>query len=118
KVLLNPFKNWRLSFQYISHKVLRWTLCPLLVPILFLTNTALVYKEPALVYHVFLVLQCAFYGLAFLGWILPEKKRFSRVLLIPYYFVFMNVALYIGFSRFLSGRQSAIWKKAVRKAYP
>src|ERR1041385_3409595 len=40
--LLNPFKYSVLSFQYISHRVLRWTLAPLSLPLLLISNILLV----------------------------------------------------------------------------
>jgi cellulose synthase/poly-beta-1,6-N-acetylglucosamine synthase-like glycosyltransferase len=118
KGLLNPFKNWRLTFQYISHKVLRWTVCPVLAPVLFLINAVLVFTNAASIYQLFFFLQCIFYGFALLGWALLAKKGYPRALLVPYYYVFMNLSLYIGFFRFFSGRQSVMWQKAIRKPYP
>ena len=38
KELLNPFTYGILSFQYISHRVLRWTLAPFFLPIVFLSS--------------------------------------------------------------------------------
>jgi hypothetical protein len=35
----------------------------------------------------------------------------------PYYFVFINVSLYLGFVRFLKGRQTVLWEKAARAKY-
>lgn len=43
--LLNIFKYGRLSFQYISHRVLRWTLTPLLLLLLIPINLALALQE-------------------------------------------------------------------------
>ena len=40
-MLKELFKFWKypkLSFLYISHRVLRWTICPLLLPLLFVFN--------------------------------------------------------------------------------
>src|SRR5690606_11550963 len=36
KDLMNIFKYGVLSFQYISHRVLRWTICPALLPVIFI----------------------------------------------------------------------------------
>lgn len=115
KALLNPLRNWKLTFQYVSHRVLRWVVCPLLVPLLFFTNAGLLLQEPQAVYTVFFWLQCLFYGLAFFGSVVADKKGVPKILFIPYYFVFMNLSLYKGFYRFLANEQSAIWKKTVRK---
>ncbi|MBB1285433.1 glycosyltransferase family 2 protein [Flavisolibacter sp. BT320] len=116
KAFLNPLRNWRLTFQYVSHKVLRWTLCPLLVPLLFVSNAFLA-AEGGLFYVMFFALQGCFYAFAFLGWMFSAKKGFLKPFLIPYYFVFMNLSLYIGFFRFLTGRQSAVWKRSARRVH-
>ncbi|HEV7330653.1 MAG TPA: glycosyltransferase family 2 protein [Flavisolibacter sp.] len=118
KASLNPFRNWRLTFQYVSHKVLRWTLCPLLVPLLFLSNAVLAVKGDSIFYFLFFVIQCSFYAFALLGWRFSGRRGFPKPFLIPYYFVFMNLSLYVGFCRFLTGRQSAVWKRSARRAYP
>jgi cellulose synthase/poly-beta-1,6-N-acetylglucosamine synthase-like glycosyltransferase len=116
KELLNPFRNWRLTFQYVSHRVLRWTVCPLLVPMLFFVSAALALQQPESVYYYLWLLQCLFYLLALVGWPLAEKKGLPRILFIPYYFVFMNLSLYMGLFRFMANKQPAIWNKAARKA--
>ena len=117
KSFLNPFSNWRLTFQYVSHKVLRWTLCPVLVPLLFFSNAVLAFSGDTIFYLASFALQCGFYAFALLGWWFSGKRRFSKPFLVPYYFVFMNLSLYIGFSRFLTGRQSAVWRKSARRAH-
>ncbi|RYZ54720.1 MAG: glycosyltransferase family 2 protein [Chitinophagaceae bacterium] len=111
---LNPFKNGRLTFQYVSHKVLRWTLCPLLVPVLFVSNAVLAVKGESFLYIALFALHCCFYVFAWLGWLFSGKRGFPKPFLIPYYFVFMNLSLYIGFWRFLAGRQSSAWKRSAR----
>lgn len=118
KAFLNPFRNWRLTFQYVSHKVLRWTVCPLLVPLLLLANAILVMTEAPFFYTAFFVLQGGFYAFAMLGWLLSGKKGFPKPFLVPYYYVFMNLSLYIGFFRFLTSRQSAAWKRSARRIHP
>ena len=42
--LMNIFKYGILSFQYISHRVLRWTLAPLSLPLLLISNLALAFQ--------------------------------------------------------------------------
>lgn len=115
KSLLNIFKYGKLSFQYISHRVLRWVVCPFLLPVLLLSNIWLVltYKEPF--YTWMLALQIIFYLAAFLSWLLSLKNIKIKLLYVPYYFVFMNVCLYIGLRRYLAKKQSVLWEKAKRK---
>jgi cellulose synthase/poly-beta-1,6-N-acetylglucosamine synthase-like glycosyltransferase len=115
--LLNPFRNARLAFQYISHRVLRWTLCPLCLPLLFLSNLVLVFSGAGPFYTLFLAGQVLFYGLAFRGGVMGGKKSPKRLVLVPYYFVFMNWSLCIGFYRFLTKKQTVFWKKARRKTF-
>lgn len=111
--LLNPFRYGMLSFQYLSHRVLRWTLAPLLLPIVFLTNLWLAAIGPAY-YTLLLAGQVAFYLLALLGYQFREKKISVKGFFVPYYFLVMNLAVFAGFIRYIKGKQSAVWDKAQR----
>ncbi|MBK8711622.1 MAG: glycosyltransferase family 2 protein [Niastella sp.] len=115
KELLNIFKYGKLSFQYISHRVLRWAICPFLLPLLLFSNILLYTNNAAALYSYILWAQCLFYGAATAGWLFSLKNIKVKVLYVPYYFVFMNLALYIGLVRFYSKRQSVLWEKAKRK---
>lgn len=117
KGLLNPFRNSRLFFQYLSHRVFRWTLCPLCLPLFFLSNAWLAFQAEMVFFQSAFAGQVLFYLLAAAGSVLLQKKRLPQLLLVPYYFVFMNLSLYVGLYRFLNGKQSVIWKKAARKAF-
>jgi biofilm PGA synthesis N-glycosyltransferase PgaC len=116
KALLNPFRHPLLSFQYISHRVLRWTLTPFCMIAVFLLNISLVVAEGGEnLYGILLAGQVFFYLAAFLGWALERRKLKVKLLFIPYYFCVMNYAVLAGIFRFFSGRQSALWEKAKRK---
>jgi poly-beta-1,6-N-acetyl-D-glucosamine synthase len=112
--LLNPVRGFRIFLIYLSHRVLRWVACPLLLPVLFITNMILSFYRPSAIYGYLLVLQCLFYLLAVAGYFLSRKLSPLRVLLVPYYFIFMNYTLYLGFERFANHRQSVLWEKAHR----
>jgi biofilm PGA synthesis N-glycosyltransferase PgaC len=112
KGLLNPFKNFRVAFQYFSHRVLRWTFCPLLLPLLFLVNCYL--KDSSGLYMFLLCAQCLFYFIVLAGWLLSRRKGVPPVLLIPYYFIFMILSQYAGFYRFVRKKQTVFWEKAGR----
>lgn len=114
KALLNFFKYPVVSFQYISHRVLRWTLCPLSLPVLLISNIVLVYNGSHLFFSLVLVAQICFYMAAFIGYRQAKAERKSKLFFIPYYFLFMNIAVYQGFFRFVAGKQSAAWDKAKR----
>lgn len=111
--LLNPFRYGILSFQYISHRVLRWTLAPLFLPIIFFTNAWLAFSGIPF-YQLTMVLQVFFYGLAFLGYLLRDKKIRIKGFFVPYYFAVMNLSVYFGLNRYLRGKQSVVWEKAKR----
>ncbi len=113
KGLLNPFRYGILSFQYISHRVLRWTLAPLFLPIILLANIWLAMAGPSLYIFLFLA-QIGFYVLALLGYLFREKKISIKGFFIPYYFMVMNLSVYAGFMRYFNGKQSVVWDKAQR----
>lgn len=113
KPLLNPFRYGILSFQYISHRVLRWTLAPLFLPVVFFANIWLAITGPAF-YALALAGQIVFYILAMLGYVLRDKKISLKGFFVPYYFMVMNLAVYAGFNRYRKGKQSVVWEKARR----
>lgn len=114
--LFNPFKHPVLSFQYISHRVLRWTITPFLMIAAFLLNILITVTDPYdKVYLSLLFCQTVFYFLAFLGWVTRHRKLKSKILFIPYYFCVMNYAVFAGMLRYFGKRQSAVWEKAKRR---
>ncbi|MBL6448918.1 glycosyltransferase family 2 protein [Fulvivirga sp. 29W222] len=111
--LLNIFKYGMLSFQYISHRVLRWTLAPLALPVIFFTNFYLALNGSQL-YQLIFELQVLFYLFSAIGWVLQNNNLKFKIFFIPYYFSMMNYAVYRGFLRYIKGTQSAVWDKAKR----
>lgn len=116
--LLNIFKYGALSFQYISHRVLRWAVCPFLLPLILMLNVILVIRDPHPLYVALLVAQAAFYLAAIGGWVFALNNIKVRLLYVPYYFVFMNVSMFLGMKRFFSKTQTVLWDKAKRQAAP
>ena len=118
KELLNPFKYGVLSFQYISHRVLRWTLAPLSLLFIFFLNLVLSinigFFDFSNIYTWLFWGQVVFYFLALTGWYLENKKIKIKILFIPYYFFIMNLSVYLGFNRFIKGKQSVKWERAKR----
>jgi len=113
KELLNPFKYGIITFQYISHRVLRWTLAPLALPVIFITNAFLL--DMGWLYQYIFASQILFYLSALTGYILEKKQVRLKLLFIPYYFCMMNYAVYAGFIRYMKGSQSVLWEKAARR---
>ncbi|RZA00768.1 MAG: glycosyltransferase family 2 protein [Sphingobacteriaceae bacterium] len=113
--LLNPFSNFILSFQYVSHRVLRWTVVPFLMILALLLNILIVAKGCCGIYLLLLIAQGGFYGMSLLGWILEAREIKVKIFFIPYYFCMMNYAVVRGIFRYAAGGQSAIWEKAKRQ---
>jgi cellulose synthase/poly-beta-1,6-N-acetylglucosamine synthase-like glycosyltransferase len=111
--LLNPFAYGMLSFQYVSHRVLRWSLAPLALPLILLSNGILL-QTGSLFYKITFALQVLFYLFSGLGFFMRDKKIELKGFFVPYYFVVMNLSVYFGLARYLSGGQSVIWEKAKR----
>ena len=117
--LLNIFKFGTLSFQYISHRVLRWTLAPLALLLFFPAGLLLAVNEGILdfgLYSTLFWLQVLFYLAALLGWFLENRSIRIKVLFIPYYFFIMNLSVFLGLGRFLRKSQSVNWERAARSA--
>lgn len=114
--LLNIFRFGILSFQYISHRVLRWSLTPFLLFMLIPLNVIiLILGASPLIYGSILLLQLLFYIMGFWGYYLSTKQIKNKILFIPYYFLFMNINVFKGM-RYLSKRKgkSGAWEKAKR----
>ncbi len=111
--LLNIFKHGRLSFQYISHRVLRWTLAPLALPFIFVLNFFLAQGGSPLYKYLFYA-QVVFYLFALLGYLLEKQKMKIKAFFVPYYFCMMNYSMYRGLGRLIKGSQSVLWEKAKR----
>ncbi len=114
--LMNPFHDPLLSFQYISHRVLRWTVTPFLMILALVLNILIVVRSGGIIYQLILVGQVLFYSLALAGWILETRKIKIKALFVPYYFCMMNYAVLAGIRRYFKGSQSAAWEKAKRKS--
>ena len=104
-----------LFFQYISHRVLRWTVTPFLLILVFLLNGYLAFFDSAILYSLLFAAQLFFYGGAIMGYILENRKIRIKPFFVPYYFCVMNYAALAGLIRFLSGEQKGAWEKAQRK---
>lgn len=113
KTLLNPFKYRVITFQFISHRVLRWTLAPVALPIIFLLNMVLL--KVGNLYQMLFIGQVLFYLAALIGYILEKKQIRLKLLFVPYYFCMMHYAVYAGFFRYIKGSQSVLWEKAARR---
>lgn len=112
--LLNPLRYGVLSFQYISHRVLRWSVTPVALFLLFPLNVILaIYSGNSLPYIILLLLQILFYIAGFYGYYLSTRSVKNKLLYIPYYFLFMNINVIKGFF-YLKRHKGGAWEKARR----
>lgn len=112
--LLNPLRYGVLSFQYISHRVLRWSVTPVALFLLFPLNIILaIYSGNSLPYIILLLLQILFYIAGFYGYYLSTRSVKNKLLYIPYYFLFMNINVIKGFF-YLKRHKGGAWEKARR----
>jgi len=116
--LLNIFKYGTLSFQYVSHRVLRWTLAPIALPFIFVLNALIAFYQGftnfTQIYVLLFYGQVLFYIMALLGWYLENRAIKVKVLFVPYYFFIMNLAVLFGIKRYIKGSQSVNWERAKR----
>jgi len=103
-----------LYFQYISHRVLRWTVTPFLLLTIFIINIFLAINGNFF-YQVLGIGQILFYAASIIGYVLENRRLRFKPLFVPYYFCVMNYAVVAGLRRYLSGNQKATWDKAQRK---
>ena len=113
KALLNPFKYGLLTFQYVSHRVLRWTLVPLFLLLIIPLNYFLMHYNQG-IYTLLLYGQVAFYVAALIGWFMEKRSLRNKLVFVPFYFSIMNIAAFRGFFRYVKGRQSVLWERANR----
>lgn len=114
--LLIPFKQPVLSFEFISHRILRWVVTPYLMIFVFFINVYLLSDQGIFSWYGIMILaQLGFYGASFLGWILEKQQLKVKIFFIPYYFCLMNYAVIAGMNRYLFMEQSVLWEKAKRK---
>ena len=99
--LMNPLRYPVVAFQFVSHRVLRWTITPVCLFALIPLNTILVLSGEGIIYTVIWVLQILFYASAAAG------LRISK------YFVFMNLNVFRGMA-YLFNNTSGMWEKSKR----
>lgn len=116
KKAANPFYYPLLTFQYISHRVLRWTVTPFLLIAALVLNGIIAYKTDIFFYKTLFIAQILFYILSLLGMFFERKNIRIKAFFIPYYFCVMNYAVVAGIIRFYRKNQSAAWEKSQRKS--
>jgi cellulose synthase/poly-beta-1,6-N-acetylglucosamine synthase-like glycosyltransferase len=109
--LLDPRRGC-VALSFFSHKVLRW-LCPFFL-IGILVGSMLLIRQAF--YRDVLMAQTGFLLLSLPLSRIPGKNLLIRLVRLAAMFTLMNSALFVGFFRWLGGRQSGIWVRTLRGA--
>jgi cellulose synthase/poly-beta-1,6-N-acetylglucosamine synthase-like glycosyltransferase len=107
--LLSPLRG-TVAFTFFSHKVLRW-LVPHCMLIAFVCNLLLVTQS---FYAALMVGQLLFYGGAWYAWRRSLTGAAPKALRLPLFFVSMNLGLWMGFWRYITGGASGVWARSAR----
>ena len=113
--LMNPLSHPIIAFQFISHRVLRWSITPFCMLALLLTNMMLTALTTDCIFYIIMALQALFYAAAIGGWLVAKQGlRNIKLLHVPYYFLFMNINVFRGIAYLRTHRHSGTWEKAKR----
>ncbi|MBW8000509.1 MAG: glycosyltransferase family 2 protein [Planctomycetes bacterium] len=101
-------KRWLTSFLLFSHRFLRYITLVFLV-LLLVSSSFLLSTNLALFFY----LQLLFYFLAFIGWLLENRKfKLSWFFWVPFYFCMVNYAAFLGLAKNIFGKTEMLWEKA------
>jgi cellulose synthase/poly-beta-1,6-N-acetylglucosamine synthase-like glycosyltransferase len=110
--LWNPFKYGKLSFQYLAHRFMRWAVVPFLLPIIFLLTGILALQSEF--YQALFVLESLGLVIALMGFLILDKIKVPKLLIMSTYVLMMNAAAYAGLIRYWRKNQNVAWEKARR----
>ena len=103
--MLHPRQKF-ISFALWSHKILRW-LTPIFLILFFLF--AYLSRDVNMFFDVLWKSQLIFYGLVGIMGLLLHSKNRKSLLIYPYYFIAMNVALLHALILFVFGKHQGKW---------
>jgi cellulose synthase/poly-beta-1,6-N-acetylglucosamine synthase-like glycosyltransferase len=107
RTLFNPFKYGFVSFQLISHKVLRWFI-PIFLIGIFICNMFIMRDN--LFYALIFCCQVVFYSVALIGLFLQRLNRKLGLLGFPLYFCTLNLAALVSMVNMLKGENIVKWE--------
>ena len=112
--MMNPFAYPKVAFQFVSHRVLRWSITPLAMIALIPLNFLLILLCWHWGYTFAGIMQLLFYLAALAGYLLECLGHRNKILYVPYYFLFMNLNVFKGISYLMTHHDSGTWEKARR----
>ena len=109
--LLRPWQFGWVSFQLLSHKLLRWMASVFLLILFFATG---VIAFASLPFAVFFTLQALFYAIALVSLLIPFHTAW-KPLGLPLFFCTLNAAALMGMIELLRGNKYTVWE-TIREA--
>jgi glycosyltransferase involved in cell wall biosynthesis len=107
---LNFLKYGIFSYQYFSHKLIRW-----LVPLFLITTfiSSLFLMKLSTLYGSFFFLQMSFYLSALAGLNFPKLTEHTFIR-IPAFFVIVNTSIIIAWIKYFQGKRIITWQPSIR----
>lgn len=112
RLLFKPFS--KLSFIFISHKVIRW-FSPILLISMLVSNFKIIINDENIFYNICLFIQISFIITPFIDYLLRKIRIHILILRFITHFYIMNLALLIGFIDFLTISKKGTWEPTKRK---
>ncbi len=109
KLLFPPWKS--LAFNFISHKVIRW-FGPFILLIAYLSNALLALHNSFYLY-IFIAYSATFF-IPLIDLLFRNIKIHNKLMRFITHFYGMNIALAIGFFKFLKGVKTNVWQPSKR----
>jgi hypothetical protein len=108
--MLNPLRHGLFSLSLLSHKFFRWCV-PFALALNLAANVAL--APGSANYRSLLLLQAAFYALAWAG---MRSRTLARrlVVKVPFFFVTVNSSIVLAWLKFLRGERVVVWQPSER----
>jgi cellulose synthase/poly-beta-1,6-N-acetylglucosamine synthase-like glycosyltransferase len=110
QMLLRPFTP--AGFCFFSHKFLRW-ITPILILVSLVCLAILSYRSPVFLW--LLVCECLLLLSPLFDWMLKRAGLHLGFLRFVAYFSYMNLALLMGYLKYLGGVRSSIWAPTQRR---
>lgn len=108
----NPLQFGWLSIQFLSHRFLRWSVIPFLLPVMLIVLGVL--SETSSFYMTLFVGVSTILATATGALLLADTVKVPKIMLIPGYIIMLNAAAYVGLFRYWKGTQQVTWEKAKR----
>ncbi|MEJ5305366.1 MAG: glycosyltransferase family 2 protein [Ignavibacteria bacterium] len=103
-----------LTFQFISHRILRWTITPLSLLLIYISNLLIFLKSDLIFYKITFYFQTVFYCSALIGFLAELVKIKINFFYLIFSFILMNFVSVIALITYPFRARTNIWQKVER----